>query len=127
MNKSQYLCSFETSPWAHQAADPYGNLLVESTQLFCVNVSSSVLFPALYVCTETHFRWVGVFFSVEICAKCGYTDTVWPKSRSGGRQGEKNMTEAKRAESGLGCAQEQPLHVEWVPGRRQRGEEERAL
>ena len=34
------------------------------------------------------------------------------------------MTEARRAESSLGFAQEQPLHVEWVPGRRQRAEEE---
>lgn len=42
-------------------------------------------------------------------------------------EGQKNMTESKRAESRLGCAQEQPLHVEWVPGRRQRGEEEEAL
>lgn len=29
-----------------------------------------------------------------------------------GPEGQRNMTEAQRAESSLGCAQEQPLHVE---------------
>lgn len=67
-------------------------------QLFCVNVSSL---------TETHFRWV--VFSVEICAKCGYMD---PHDPSPGPEGERNMPEAKRAESSLNCAQEQPLHVQ---------------
>lgn len=60
--------------------------------------------------------------------KCVLSASTWKLyDPSPGPEGQRNMTEAKHAESGLGCAQEQPLHLEWVPGRRQRREEEEAL
>lgn len=44
--------------------------------------------------------------------KCVLSAATWILyDPSPGPEGQKNMTEAKRAERRMGCAQEQPLHV----------------
>lgn len=113
------------SLWTHKTSDPDGSQVVGSMQLhYFVWMSAAV---CAFAHTETHFRWV--VCRVKIRAVRGYAHRYCMTQVQVQREteGERNMTEVKREESSLGCEQEQPLHVEWVPGGRQRGEEEEAL